>query len=406
MRADEFDAFHAGTYARVVGHVTVLTADPGRAPSAVDEAYALAWVGRRSLGRDVPPETWVRRTATRLVPARSGSPDASTALARELAALPDAQRRAVVLRHLCGLGIAAVAEELGVRPEEAEALLAGGVRALGGDTEVQVLVATWSPPDVAVPSAGLVRRGSDRRRRRRTWRRTLAAALALGVVATTAAAVAEQTGWSLGDLARGNGPDPDGLDLGPDIRRPSGIPDDFPLALGLSAPTAGDLTGPAPDVATLTGLQVCGRPYELLGQVTDRLALVLDLGDGTLVTREVVLAKELDLSPATLAAEGILERFVALFESCPTDTTVLGRTVVSTVEPNDLGERGWTVTRTTEGAEQEILEAVLVGNAVLVARRDTTDLTAGAVARDVASLRDVVEAMCLWSSNGCDTRDA
>ncbi len=66
MDAAEFDAFHAGTYPRLLTSLTAATGDPDLAQDALEKAYARAWSRHGSLGRDEPAETWVLRAAARV----------------------------------------------------------------------------------------------------------------------------------------------------------------------------------------------------------------------------------------------------------------------------------------------------------------------------------------------------
>ncbi len=410
MQKDEFEAFHAAALPRVVGQVWALTGDLPYARERTQDAFVAAWAERRRLDRDGAPEAWVRRRALagtgRSSAAPSGPGDQQPLLAA-LDGLQDGPRRAVVLHHLAGVPVAGCGTELGVPAATATDWLATGVRELGGLDAVDRLVGSWVPPVGPFPTLREVRRHGDRARSRRTRFRALVGATLLALLLGGGAVVADRTGWSLADLGRGgNGPGPDQrerLDLGPDIRRPGGIPPDFPLAAGLVVRSADALDGPARDVETFAGRTACGRTYDLLGQVTDRLALTLDNGDGPLVSRELVLAKELDLSPATLAAQGILERFVAEFDNCPVETDPTTTPVTTSVAQVDLGDEAWTVRRVTEGGGQELLVVVRYGNAVLVSQQVTPD-PAASLERDVAAVQDVVDEMCLWSPNGCGLR--
>jgi hypothetical protein len=70
MEHDDFDAFYAATYARLVGQLYAVTGDLAEAEDVVQEAFARAVVRwPRLRGYDLP-EAWVRRVAVNL--ARQG----------------------------------------------------------------------------------------------------------------------------------------------------------------------------------------------------------------------------------------------------------------------------------------------------------------------------------------------
>ena len=236
-----------------------------------------------------------------------------------------------------------------------------------------------------------VRRRGDRLR---TRRRRTATVLAAGVL-VAGVAVGESTDWSLPDP----GPDPD-LILLEEPR--DTIPGDFPLTAGLSTEGA-ELDGPRRDLDVLAGFVACAVGHELMGQLTDQLAVSVE-GDGYRVGRQLVLAKELDLATDDLAAQGILERFIGTFDVCPSSSAGGTRTTIEPTHP-DLGEDGWRIVRTTvdgPAAGQEVVYAVRVGRAVIVSRTSTvgtgTTVDADAVAEEVGA---VVAEMCIWADRGC-----
>lgn len=151
MEAEEFDAFYAASFARLVGQLHAMIGDRDEAQECVQEAFVRAWSHRRSLDRDRAPEAWVRTTAYRLAvsrwrrtvrgrrpadralqpPPETAGPDESRVLLMEaLGHLPADQRRALVLHHLCDLPVAAVAAEVGAPVGTVKARLSRGRAAL------------------------------------------------------------------------------------------------------------------------------------------------------------------------------------------------------------------------------------------------------------------------------------
>src|SRR5215218_11436144 len=146
MDAAEFDAFHTGTYPRLLTALATTTGDPGRAQDALDEAYVAAWTRHRTLGHDVPAETWVRDAA---------------------------------------------AHRLGVDPSSV----------VGRDQDLEVVRHTLAAlPRPPLPVAEIRHRGDSRARRRRAWVAVLAA---VGLVVATTGLVLTLPGGSGG----GSGPD-------------------------------------------------------------------------------------------------------------------------------------------------------------------------------------------------------
>lgn len=150
MDAKEFDAFYEGSFARVVAQVHAMVGDRTEAQDCVQEAFVRAWSRREQLDRALSPEAWVRTTAYRLAVSRwrrlqrgrranalAGPPDGlpepspdRVAVLQALQQLPEAQRRALVLHHLCDLSVAAVAAETGVPEGTVKARLSRGRAAL------------------------------------------------------------------------------------------------------------------------------------------------------------------------------------------------------------------------------------------------------------------------------------
>jgi RNA polymerase sigma-70 factor (ECF subfamily) len=130
-----FDAFYATTRDRLLRQLTVMTTDPERAKDALQEAYSRAWQRWGRVSRMDDPAAWVRTVAwrvavsqhrrataaARLLPRLRG--DTSTTMPavdevldvqRALRRLRPEQRRVLVLHHVAGLPLEAIAEETGV----------------------------------------------------------------------------------------------------------------------------------------------------------------------------------------------------------------------------------------------------------------------------------------------------
>jgi RNA polymerase sigma-70 factor (ECF subfamily) len=147
---DDFDAFYAATYRRVVGHLCAMVANLGEAEDAVQEAYCRAWSRWSTLRHYGDPEAWVRTVAYRVAVSswrkatnrltayrRHGVPDPVPGLGPELITLVAAlraltadQRRAVVLHHLVGLTVDDIATETGVAVGTVKSRLSRGRQAL------------------------------------------------------------------------------------------------------------------------------------------------------------------------------------------------------------------------------------------------------------------------------------
>ncbi|GGO52430.1 MULTISPECIES: SigE family RNA polymerase sigma factor [Streptomyces] len=150
MTEDEFDAFYASAFPRVVGQVYALTGDHGQAQDVVQEAFVRAWDRRREFGAVAVPEAWIRTVAMRLAVSHwrrarrwlelvrrdaprehaPGPGPEHVALVQALRQLPDAQRHAIVLHHLCDLSVEQVAAETGAPTGTVKARLSRGRAAL------------------------------------------------------------------------------------------------------------------------------------------------------------------------------------------------------------------------------------------------------------------------------------
>ncbi|MBO9520713.1 MAG: SigE family RNA polymerase sigma factor [Nocardioidaceae bacterium] len=151
MDEAEFDDFYTSSFARLTGQLYAMIGDRDEAQECVQEAFVRAWAHRRTLAKVEHPEAWVRTTAYRLAvsrwrrtrlahrpPDRAVSPATETASADEsrvalvaaLRRLPEKQRQALVLHHLCDLPVHAVARETGVPEGTVKARLSRGRAAL------------------------------------------------------------------------------------------------------------------------------------------------------------------------------------------------------------------------------------------------------------------------------------
>ncbi|OIK02820.1 RNA polymerase [Streptomyces sp. MUSC 14] len=153
MTEDEFDAFYAAAFPRLTGQLYAFTGDHGEAQDVVQEAFVRAWDRRRDFLADGAPEAWVRTVAMRLAVSRwrrarrwlelvrrTPPPESTpgpepqyahlTDLVAALRRLPEAQRMALVLHHLCDLSIEQVASETGAPVGTVKARLSRGRAAL------------------------------------------------------------------------------------------------------------------------------------------------------------------------------------------------------------------------------------------------------------------------------------
>jgi len=151
MDAQEFDDFYAASFQRLVGQVYAMTGNRDEAQECVQEAFVRAWSHRGQLDKTHAPEAWVRITAYRLAvsrwrrtmrsrrdpdralqpePSGTGPNEDRVALVEALRQLPEPQRRALVLHHVCDLPVRAVAAEVGAPEGTVKARLARGRTAL------------------------------------------------------------------------------------------------------------------------------------------------------------------------------------------------------------------------------------------------------------------------------------
>lgn len=151
MTEDEFDAFYTASFSRVTSQLYAMIGNLDEAQECVQEAFVKAWSHRRTLAAADHPEAWVRTTAHRMAVSRwrrnrlgrrspdralqperfAAAPDAThVALVAALQQLPEAQRRALVLHHLCDLPVHQVARETGAPEGTVKARLTRGRGAL------------------------------------------------------------------------------------------------------------------------------------------------------------------------------------------------------------------------------------------------------------------------------------
>ncbi|MGW4034446.1 SigE family RNA polymerase sigma factor [Streptomyces sp. NPDC004838] len=151
MTENEFDALYATAFPRLVGQLYAMTGDYGEAQDVVQEAFVRAWHRRTSFVADKAPEAWIRTVAMRLAVSRwrrarrwvelmrhhapladrvPGPGPEHTVLVQALRKLPEAQRHAVVLHHLCDLSVEQIAAETGAPAGTIKARLSRGRAAL------------------------------------------------------------------------------------------------------------------------------------------------------------------------------------------------------------------------------------------------------------------------------------
>ncbi len=161
MDEAQFDQLYSQSFQKLVGQIYAMCGNLTEAQDCVQEAFIRAWDHRRKLDWERHPEAWLRTTAYRLAVSRwrkarralrqpdravepqrtyEPSPD-RVAIDAALQQLPEDQRRAIVLHHLCDLSVAQVADEVGSPTGTVKARLARGratlARLLNTDLEVR-----------------------------------------------------------------------------------------------------------------------------------------------------------------------------------------------------------------------------------------------------------------------------
>ncbi len=150
MTAIEFDALYHATSRRLLHQMYVMTGNLSDAQECVQEAYARAWQhwSRVKAGN---PEAWLTTVARRIAISRwrktrngvravlrygaatedSGPPSPDhVALVNALRRIPEAQRTAIVLYHLCDLTMEQVTAETGSTVGTVKSRLSRGRAAL------------------------------------------------------------------------------------------------------------------------------------------------------------------------------------------------------------------------------------------------------------------------------------
>jgi RNA polymerase sigma-70 factor (ECF subfamily) len=130
----ELRDFYAGTYARLVGTLTLAAGNRAEAEEVVQEAFVRLLARWDAVRRYDDPESWVRLVAFRLLSNRlrrarnaaaallrvrsapAGSPPADDPVdvLSALRSLPLAQREVVVLHHMLDLSVETIAHQLGI----------------------------------------------------------------------------------------------------------------------------------------------------------------------------------------------------------------------------------------------------------------------------------------------------
>lgn len=132
--AEGFAGCYTSQFRQIAAQLSVYLGDLDEARDLTQEAFVRAWQRWDRIGRYEEPATWVRRVAWNLATSRlrrlrtalrhqraaraEAAPapgEHGVAIRDALAALPDGQRRAVVLHYLVGLPVADVAEHCRVR---------------------------------------------------------------------------------------------------------------------------------------------------------------------------------------------------------------------------------------------------------------------------------------------------
>ncbi|RKT19919.1 RNA polymerase sigma-70 factor (ECF subfamily) [Streptomyces sp. 1114.5] len=156
MTPQEFDAFYAASFSRLTGQLYALTGNWSEAQDVVQEAFIRAWDRRRSFDPNSAPEAWIRTTARRLAlsrwrrlarglqlaagyhhrqapPTVEPPTEEHLMVVAALRELPDAQRSALVLHHMCDLSVEQVAAETGASVSAVKSRLARGRAALAAE---------------------------------------------------------------------------------------------------------------------------------------------------------------------------------------------------------------------------------------------------------------------------------
>jgi RNA polymerase sigma-70 factor (ECF subfamily) len=145
----DFDEFYGANAHNLVLVLYAYTADVGLSQDCVQEAFTRAWSRWARLSAYDNPGAWIRRVALHIAANRwrrtraarahahyhreqiveGPSPD-RVALARALAAIPERQRRALVLHHVADMSVAEIAAMEGVAEGTVKSWLHRGRAAL------------------------------------------------------------------------------------------------------------------------------------------------------------------------------------------------------------------------------------------------------------------------------------
>jgi RNA polymerase sigma-70 factor, ECF subfamily len=127
----DFTDLYGSSFARLVGQVTLVTADRAAAEDAVQEAFGRLWKRWESVKAYESPEAWVRRVAINVaisrwrrlrrfqslgerdVAATEDDPLTRHDVQKALQTLPVRQRHALLLHYVVGLPVDEVAVEMG-----------------------------------------------------------------------------------------------------------------------------------------------------------------------------------------------------------------------------------------------------------------------------------------------------
>ncbi|KRC46549.1 MULTISPECIES: hypothetical protein [unclassified Nocardioides] len=203
-----FDDFYKDARDRLLLQTFALTGDLTAARSAVREAFVVAWHHWRKTSRlddpemSVRPAAWrraLRRSSTRPWHRKKDLDPASRAVLEALAALPLAQRKALLLTQLAAVSMDEMAHEVGLPLESAERELQLGAAQLAMQLEIPTSAIPLSLSSLSTvtrtvtwPRVTIIRRAGSARRRAHTIIGATAAVTALvagGAVATDATGV-------------------------------------------------------------------------------------------------------------------------------------------------------------------------------------------------------------------------
>ncbi|MCW2858026.1 MAG: hypothetical protein JWR52_3641 [Marmoricola sp.] len=179
--AEEFDEFYVATRRGLVLQTFAVTGDLAASRSAVRDAYVAARHHWAKVGTTSDPEGWVRPRAWAAAQRRHTVrpwhrerhvTSAQAAVLEALHALPDVQRRALVLTHLTTLPADEVAREIGLPPVFVAEHLSVGTEAFAAslgiapaDVPAQFEELGSAADSVKLPRPMIVRRNGIRRRR-------------------------------------------------------------------------------------------------------------------------------------------------------------------------------------------------------------------------------------------------